>query len=181
MAPDAPAEGGGAAPAQAAARSSGNRILLWAGAVIGVLLAAAAAVTYTRDVALDPETPEGVVQSYLSAVIDGRRGKARTYLSDRLRTEWTECVLESSYYLRDGSYRIEWLGTNIEGQTAYVDVRVTEERMLEPDSAHYRLFVLAYQEEGADGGSWRITRQDWPRRRCSEDFLPPPDPDAEEV
>lgn len=172
MAPDAPAEGGGAA------RSSGNRILLWAGAVIGVLLAAAAAVTYTRDVALDPETPEGVVQSYLSAMIDGRRGKARTYLSDRLRSE---CVMESSYYLRDGSYRIEWLGTSIEGQTAYVDVRVTEERMLEPDSAHYPLFVLAYQEEGEDGGSWRITRQDWPRRRCSEDFLPPPDPDAEEV
>jgi len=178
MAPDAPAEGGGAAPPPPAARSSGNRILLWAGAVIGVLLAAAAAVTYTRDVALDPETPEGVVQSYLSAMIDGRRGKARTYLSDRLRTE---CVMESSYYLRDGSYRIEWLGTSIEGQTAYVDVRVTEERMLEPDSAHYPLFVLAYQEEGEDGGSWLITRQDWQRRRCSEDFLPPPDPDAEEV
>lgn len=179
MAPDAPAEGGGAAPEQAAAGSSGNRILLWTGAVVGVLLAAAAAVTYTRDAALDPETPEGVVQSYLSAMIDGRRGKARTYLSDRLRRE---CVLESSYYLRDGSYRIEWLDTNIEGRTAYVDVRVTEEWPLEPSSARYPLFVLAYQEEGEDGGSWRITHQGWPWHRCSEDFLPPlPEPDAEEV
>lgn len=179
MAPDVPAEGGDAAPAQAAAGSSGNRILLWTGAVVGVLLAAAAAVTYTRDAALDPETPEGVVQSYLSAMIDGRRGKARTYLSDRLRRE---CVMESSYYLRDGPYRIEWLGTNIEGRTAYVDVRVTEEWLLEPSSSHYPLFVLAYQEEGEDGGSWRITHQDWPWHRCSEDFLqPPPEPDAEEV
>ena len=179
MAPDAPAEGGDAAPVQAAAGSSGNRILLWTGAVVGVLLAAAAAVTYTRDAALDPETPEGVVQSYLSAMIDGRRGKARTYLSDRLRRE---CVMESSYYLRGGPYRIEWLDTTIEGRTAYVDVRVTEEWLLEPSSSHYPLFVLAYQEEGEDGRSWRITHQDWPWRRCSEDFLqPPPEPDAEEV
>lgn len=178
MANDSPTEGGGAAPPRAAAGSSGNRVLLWAGVLTGVLLAAAAAVTFTRDAALDPETPEGVVQSYLSAMIDGRRGKARTYLSDRLRRD---CFLESSYYLRDGSYRIEWLDTNIEGQTAYVDVRVTEERFLEPSSSHYQLFVLVYQEAGEDGGSWRIIHQNWPRHRCSEDFFPPPDPDAGEV
>lgn len=161
-------------PPQAAAAPSGNRILLWAGAVIGVLLAAAAVAAFTRDAALDPETPEGVVQLYLSAVIDGRRGAARAYLSDRLRQE---CTAAPPGYLRERAYRIEWLDTAFEGSTAFVDVRVTEERPFDLDYSHYRSFVLARQEDGED---WRITHQDWPQRRCSEYLPPPPKPDLRE-
>ena len=150
------------------ARLSGNRILLWSGVVIGVLLAAAVVFSFTRDTTLDAGTPEGVVQRYLSAMIDGRRGAARSYLSERLQRE---CAIETPQRLRDGSYRIEWIETTVEGSTAYVDVRITEEWPLAPDYPEYRMFVLANEEGEAGGGSWRITRQDWPWYECSEDHL----------
>ena len=174
MAPDSPPDRGGGPPPQAAAAPPGKRILLWAGAVIGVLLAAAAVTAFTRDAALDPETPEGVVQLYLLAMIDGRRGAARAYLSDRLRRE---CTAASTRHLQDRAYRIEWLDTVFEGSTAFVDVRVTKERPLDRDYSHHRSFVLARQE---DGEGWRITHQDWPQRRCSEYLSPPPRPDLRE-
>lgn len=50
-----------------------NRSLIWAGVGLGVLLLAATAVVLGADSVtdLDPDSPEGVVQRYVNALIEG--------------------------------------------------------------------------------------------------------------
>lgn len=126
---------------------------------MALLTAAALVWSSVRGAAPDPGTPEGVVKGYLAAVIDGRSGEALSLLSDRLQRK---CPRERQSYLRDVPYRIEWLGTALDGPTAYVDVRVTEGRLFDRRENEY-FFTLV-----SEGGEWRITRQEWPWRRCSE-------------
>ncbi|MDJ0349866.1 hypothetical protein [Cryobacterium sp. PH29-G1] len=60
-----------------------NRTLIVILGIIGVLVLVALAVVFTRGApqTLDPSTPEGVVQAYSLAVIDGDEAAAATHLS----------------------------------------------------------------------------------------------------
>ena len=81
----APAPGPAPAPAPAPASRS-NRTLVVILCVIGALVVVALVVVFTRGapVPLDESTPEGVVQRYSAAVIDGNEAAAIAYLAPAL-------------------------------------------------------------------------------------------------
>ena len=147
-------------------RSADTRILLWSGIAIGVLVLVAVVFSFRENPELDPGTPEGVVQRYLQAMIDGEEGVARAYLSDRLQGQCRN--LYRYAYFSERSVRIEWLATTVDGSTAYVDIREIRHwpDVVDDYSEHDRVFTLKLTDDG-----WRITHQSWPWYQCSEDRL----------
>ena len=143
------------------------RIILWSVVAVGVLVAVAAVFTFVQNPPLDVGTPEGVVQRYLQAVINGRRVEARSYLSDRLQRE---CDEDFPRYLSQDAFRIEWIDTVMDGSVARVEVRVVEQDIgiFDPYYEFYTSFTLEASEDG-----WRITDQKWPWYRCSESPIGP--------
>ena len=138
------------------------RIILWAAAALGLLVLVAVAFTFVPSPQLDPATPEGVVQRYLQAVVEGRRTEARSYLSDRLQRE---CEPGFPRYTSRDAYRIELTESVVEGSTAEVEVLVTEQDVEIFDYHHE--FSASYSLVSSEGG-WRITDQEWPWYACSE-------------
>ena len=57
-----------------------HRVLIGILAVIAVVAVLGAVVANSRQLVVDPNSPEGVVQSYLGAVLDGDGAKAVRYL-----------------------------------------------------------------------------------------------------
>ena len=125
----------------------------------------AVVLTFVDRPRLDPSTPEGVVQRYLQAVVEGRRSLARSYLSDRLQDE---CDSGFPRYVARDAYRIEWIDTVVDGSEAWVDVLVAEEDLGIFDS-YYEFNAGFTLQDSADG--WRITDQEWPWYACSEQML----------
>lgn len=145
--------------------SPDTRIILWSGITIVVLVAVAVAFTFVRSPRLDPATPEGVVQSYLEAVVEGRRADARSYLSERLQRD---CDPGFPRHVAQEAYRIEWIDTVVDGPEARVEVLVAEQDLGIFDSYYdfYTSFTLR-----SVGDAWRITDQEWPWYSCSEPML----------
>ena len=146
-------------------RSPDARIILWFGIAVGVLVVLAVAFTFVERPRLDPDTPEGVVQRYLQAVVEGRQSVARSYLSDRLQDE---CDSRFPRYLSRDAYRIEWVDTVVDGSEARVYVLVAEDD-LGVFGSYYEFDAGFTLWESADG--WRITDQEWPWYECSEPML----------
>lgn len=132
---------------------------------MALLLVAAVVLSFVKSPQLDPDSPEGVVQRYLQAVVEGRRSLARSYLSDRLQDD---CDWEFPRHLSRDAYRIEWVDTVVDGSEVRVDVLVAEDDLGVFGSYHefYAGFTL---QDSADG--WRITDQEWPWYGCSEPML----------
>ena len=151
-------------------RSPDARILVWFGVAVGLLVIVAVVLTFVERPRLDPGTPEGVVQRYLQAVVEGRRSEARSYLSDRLQDE---CDSGFPRHVSRDAYRIEWVDTVVDGSEAWVDVLVAEDD-LGVFGSYYEFDAGFTLQESADG--WRITDQEWPWYGCSERML-----DREEV
>lgn len=132
---------------------------------MGVLVVVAVVLTFVNRPQLDPGTPEGVVQRYLQAVVEGRRSLARSYLSDRLQRE---CDSGFPRHLSQDAVRIEWIDTVVDGSEARVDVMVAEDDLGIFDS-YYEFHAGFTLQDSADG--WRITDQEWPWYGCSEPML----------
>lgn len=146
-------------------RSPDTRILVWFGVAVGVLVVVAVVLTFVKSPRLDPDTPEGVVQRYLQAVVEGRHTAARSYLSDPLQDE---CDSGFPRYFSRDAYRIEWVDTVVDGSEARVDVLVGEDD-LGVFGFFYEFHAGFTLRESADG--WRITDQEWPWYGCSELML----------
>ena len=141
------------------------RIVVWAGAALALLVLVAVAFTFVPRPQFDPATPEGVVQRYLQAVVEGRRTEARSYLSDRLQRE---CEPGFPRYTSRDAYRIELMESVVDGSTAEVHVMVAEQDGGLFD--YYYEFSVSYSLVST-GGGWRITDQEWPWYGCSEPML----------
>ena len=137
---------------------------------MALLVVVAVVLTFVKSPQLDPDTPEGVVQRYLQAVVEGRNSVARTYLSDRLQDE---CDARFPRYLSRDAYRIEWVDTVVDGSEARVDVLVAEDD-LGVFGSYYEFHAGFTLQDSGHG--WRITDQEWPWYGCSEPML-----DREEV
>ncbi|MFE5670607.1 hypothetical protein ACFQ58_03260 [Agromyces sp. NPDC056523] len=144
-----------------------DRTLIIIVGVIAALVIIALVVVFTRGEpqSLDESTPEGVVQRYSAAVIDGDEETAKEYLVDELA---------------DGCVRME--GPPTDGmRVTLVD---TQER---DDSADVRVLIaISYggggplgpdevQEEGEfdlvrDGDAWRIDTAPWPLTICQPEM-----------
>ncbi len=110
---------------------------------------------------LDPTSPEGTVQAYLDAALDGDFATAETYLS----AEQQNCAGTAGfdpYYVPEDS-RVVLRDVTVDGDQASVEVDVTEGGV--GGYTHGEMYRL--EEEG---GRWVITRAPWPYYECG--FLP---------
>ena len=137
-------------------------MLWWTAVLIAALVVIAFVVLALDDRELDPTTPEGAVQGYLAAVVAGDDSIADSYLSEGLKTRCGP----TKTYLMDRPVRVEWIETVHEGDTAYVEVRVTEGSPGLFGNGEYN-HRLTYTLERAPEG-WLITDQDWPWHECPE-------------
>lgn len=140
--------------------NSGNRSLVVAAIGLVVLvIAAVAAVVGTGSVAdLDPESPEGVVQRYVQAILDGDDDTALALLVDPER----DCFERE----RD-DFRMTLAGVEIDGDRAEVEVSITRGGGDPPfDGYPYAtedVFDLRRIDE-----DWRISEAPWQFQICEE-------------
>lgn len=140
-----------------------NRVLAIVVGVIAVLAVVAGVFSATRPAReYDRGTPEGVVQAYLSAVIDGDHQEAATFLAAE-----SPCGVEDldQTYLPD-EVRVVLRDTEVDGDAARVDVDVamaSGEPFEGSEHVEKHTFRLA-----RSAGLWRITGAPWPMYDCSK-------------
>lgn len=141
-----------------------ERILAIVVAAIVVIASVAAVVASQRDEpTYDPATPEGVVQSYLRAVIDGDEDEALAHLDPTAGCDWDD----ADTFGIDVS-RAVLLASDVEGDEARVEVELVFEAGGGPfDPYEYsqeETFRLVQGEAG-----WLITDEPWPFFFCGDD------------
>jgi hypothetical protein len=131
--------------------------------VFTVLLAAVAAYlsSTTENTTYSPTTPEGVVQLYLTAAIEGKNDKAVDYLS--VNSDCSANDLDRSWMPE--SVRVNLGGTDVDGATVYVDTLI--------DISSGGPFDDYYTEKHSfrlikESGNWRIQGIPWPMYSCGE-------------
>ncbi len=147
-------------------RPDRSRALLWVlGGLVLVMLLVGVIVGAARGpAALDPQSPEGVVQSYITAVLDHDYGLAAGYLSEATAQRcpaWT--------------FRDTWVPDDLVADLDAVrirdgraEVRVQLRQTAEPLPFDFgsvdpsiETFVLSDED-----GPWRITDDPWPLLNC---------------
>ena len=146
---------------QAAAGARRNLLILVA--VVAVLVIVALAVVFTRGEPelLDESTPEGVVQRYSTAVLDGDDEAAIGYLSDRARDE---CGTVQNLHADDS--RVTLISTDVRDDTADVRVQISRQESGAFGSEY------SYEEDFRlvkDGGDWVIDQAPWDLAICLMD------------
>lgn len=139
-----------------------NRVLaIFVGAVV-LLAVVAGLVVANRDTpALDPHTPEGVVQQYLQAVIAGNYPAAAELLSPSSGCDVSDLVAAYA----PGSARVVLDHTTVDGDHAVVIVDVTEDSGDGPfgSSGFSHTERITVQREA---GAWKITGSPWLLSSC---------------
>ena len=143
--------------------SNSNRILVWiAIAIVVALIVAAIAGGNVRT--FDADTPEGVVQRYLDATIDGDEAQADGYLTAALATRCDD-AFEIGFRGRDNdTYRIALTDVSINADHATVEVSVTE-----GDAGAFDSYSYTHDERyelTRVAGVWKIDDQTWPWHGC---------------
>ncbi len=162
------------------ATSLSTRWLLGVAAVVvvAVALSIVAIVAGGDEQEFAAGTPEGTVQRYLRAVIDGDASAARGYLSADLIDRCDEQRLRDAYRRSsDRDLRATLRGTTVVDDLTEVRIRITEFRGNPPfggdDYSHDESFAL--RQEGEE---WRIVLPPWPLYSCAGPAaLPTPAPE----
>ncbi len=141
-----------------------NRILLIVVGVIVVIAIVAGVFSATRPAPKYARgTPEGVVQAYLSAVIDGDHQEAAKLLAGESPCEVAD--LDQAYV--PDEVRVVLRDSEVDGDTAQVvvDVVVSSGDLLDgSEHAEKHTFRLTRA-----GGGWLITGTPWPMFECSKE------------
>jgi hypothetical protein len=152
---------------------SARRWLVATAATVAVLIALAALVVALRpqQAVFAPDTPEGTVQAYVAAVIDGDLALARSHFAADLEARCPASVFgtrtREALWWGTTERRDDWHVRLLETATlsdGRVRVRVRVERtgasppfeVTSMTSEH--AFVLVFED-----GAWRIDAFDWPR------------------
>ncbi|MFC9917016.1 hypothetical protein [Agromyces binzhouensis] len=145
-----------------AQRSRPDRTLVVILAVLGVLVIVALVAVLTRGEPeqLDADTPEGVVQQYSAAVIDGDEAAAMDHLVPELAEDCTRMPSAEP-----AGIRVTLVDTTVRDDTADVDVLIVTTYGDGPFGAS------EYEERGVFdlvrvGGEWRIESAPWPLTIC---------------
>ncbi len=128
-----------------------------AGALLTALVVGAAIVASRPVPTYDLSTPEGTVQAFLQAVLDGDDETAAGFLSSEVDPH---CVAEL-YRGPDTSVRVTLVSTDVQDHTATVRVRITFTEAQPPFGGSEYSNDATYRLERTDDG-WTITRADWP-------------------
>jgi hypothetical protein len=142
------------------ARATSNRILLIIAALSIILVAISAVLTASRDeVKLSPTTPEGVVQLYLKAIIEGKNDQAASYFA--IDSECDASDIDRAYV--SDTLRVNLVSTSTEGESAYVkiDANTGSDGPFEDGYTESHTYRLVKQS-----GNWRIEGIPWPLWDC---------------
>ena len=141
-------------------RSGANRVLVIVALVALALTIGAAIISTVRDTRnFSPDRPEGVVQAYLKAVIDGKNQVAVSYFATG--SQCTASDLDRVYF--SNSLRIALLSTEIVGRDAYVKI--------DTQYADNGPFGDGFTEEHTyrltrEGSQWKLLGIPWPLYDC---------------
>jgi hypothetical protein len=140
---------------------SPNRVLLLVLAALAVVAVVAGIVSATRNTQqYDRSTPEGVVQAYLTALVDRDQEEAAELLADD-----SPCTVEDLDQAAIGDdVRVILRDTETEGDSASVDVEVVMNSGAVFGAAEWterHTFRLV-----SEGDAWRITGTPWPMFEC---------------
>lgn len=139
-----------------------NRVLVVVVGAVVILAVVAAVVAATRPPpTLDPATPDGAVQTYLRAMLEGDTETAVARLSPSTGCDEDDV---SSAFVTD-SARIVLVDSTVDGATAIVTVEITESSGSGPfdgsEFSHEERFTLRNEE-----GSWLLVDEPWPLYFC---------------
>lgn len=139
-----------------------NRVLAVVVAAVVILGIVAGVVAANRTVPiLDPETPDGAVQTYLRAILEGDDEMAADLLSPSTGCDATDVA---AAFATD-SARIVLLESAVDGDTAAVSVEITESAGEGPFGAaefsHEEHLTLRNE-----GGRWLLAGEPWPLYFC---------------
>ena len=135
-----------------------RRILAAIGALVVVLLGVAVILALQPPPVFDPATPEGTVQGFYQAVLDGDENQAAGYLTDALRNR---CDVGEIRDVGRGGARVVVIDTEIAGSDAEVEVEITETFGEGPfDAGSYTFDETVVMELGGD--RWLIAERPWP-------------------
>lgn len=144
-------------------KPAGRTILIAGGIGLVVVIALAAVILSTREVeTLDPGSPEGIVQAYLQATIDGDDETASSYLGPGLRGS-CDPVNELRSDPDSARVRVVLREVSVSGATAEVEVAITEGEAAFGAGGfrHIETFRLE-----SSGDTWVITSAPWPYFGC---------------
>ncbi len=142
-----------------------TRIAWWLGAGVAVLLVVAAVLATRPPRSYDPSTPEGTVQIFLQALLDGDRERARELLAPDLDERCVDDVATGE------SVRITLVSSEVEEDVATVEVRIVRSGGDPPFGGYEYSQDASYRLERTDTG-WIITSAEWPFP-CFERIPPP--------
>lgn len=140
-----------------------DRIILVLLGIIGVLVAVALAVVFSRGdpAPLDEASPAGVVQRYSTAVIDGDVTTAEAYLTESART-----ACRGAFSGEPRPARVVLVSTTERDQSATVKVSIVQSSQDGPfGPSEYEtedIFTLVKAD-----GNWKISQTPYPLMACS--------------
>jgi hypothetical protein len=113
---------------------------------------------------LDPASPEGTVQRYFQAVLDGDDELASSYLTSDLGDR---CGASEFRHRSDEDLGVVIVDTEARGDQVRVDVEITETYGSDPfgDSSYTFQETFILKEEA---GRWLIAERPWPDPYCQE-------------
>ena len=143
-------------------QSSSNRILVIIVVLTLALAAVAAFLTSSRDIKeLTPNSPEGVVQLFLEAVIDGKNEDAARYFSSTSTCDAAD--IDRSWMPE--TVRVNLADTEIDGDKAFIEISVD----ISSGGPFDDYYVETHNYRLArENGSWRILGIPWPLYSCEE-------------
>jgi hypothetical protein len=156
-----PPDHGGQPPRE---RPRPPRLARWSLAVaLMVVIVAGVAVGVLREpVLLDPHTPEGTVQAFMRAVLDGDWNAARSHITDELKAECTAIDFRHSWIPDSLTATLD--DVRIDGDEAEVVIRLRTAAGPGPFGGGYEAtetFDLLREDT-----AWRVTGQPWPVYDC---------------
>ena len=131
-------------------------------ALVALVVAGVAAGVLRQPAVLDPASPDGTVQAYVQAVLDGDWDRARSHVDDGLAARCTVLDFRHSW-VPDGLTAV-LADVRLDDDCAEVEVRLRT-------TAQPGLFDTGYRTtETFDlvrtGTTWHITGQPWPVYDC---------------
>ena len=155
--------------------TSSNKWLIGMGAALGVLVliavVAAVLTSSTRPELRPVDTPEGVVQRYVQALMDNDMDMTYAYLSSDLQES---CALSDWQQQARQPYRLDESQVLLKDVIDYADgdagVTVTITRIRGPEpfdlTPQESSFDQTFRLETQDDGAWRFSHLPWPGFRC---------------
>ncbi|MEE8457497.1 MAG: hypothetical protein V3S28_05565 [Acidimicrobiia bacterium] len=101
--------------------TTSNSVLVVIGVVVAVLVVVAVVLAVQPPKTFDTDTPEGAVQRYYEAVLDGDDDLASTYMTEDLNES---CGREFRYFDKGEDARIVIVASRIEDDRAELDVTI---------------------------------------------------------